>query len=46
MPIDEKQPESQNQPQEQYEAPTIIEKQIIQIQLQTNFLPDEPPPPL
>jgi len=29
-----------------YDAPRIIQKQEIVIELQTNFIPDEPPPPL
>ena len=29
-----------------YEAPRIIQKREIVIELQTNYIPDEPPPPL
>jgi len=29
-----------------YEAPQLIQKGEIVIELQTNYLPDEPPPPL
>ena len=29
-----------------YDAPRIIQKREIVIELQTNVLPDEPPPPL
>ena len=31
---------------DQYEAPRIIQKREIVIELQTNYIPDEPPPPL
>jgi len=31
---------------EAYDAPRIIQKQEIVIELQTNYIPDEPPPPL
>jgi hypothetical protein len=30
----------------EYDAPRIIQKQEIVIELQTNYIPDEPPPPL
>lgn len=29
-----------------YEAPRILQKGEIVIELQTNYIPDEPPPPL
>ena len=30
----------------EYDAPRIIQKRGIVIELQTNYIPDEPPPPL
>jgi len=30
----------------EYDAPRIIQKREIVIELQTNYIPDEPPPPL
>jgi len=40
--------ENKDFPSEQmeYDAPRIIQKQEIVIELQTNYIPDEPPPPL
>jgi len=29
-----------------YDAPRIIQKREIVIELQTNYIPDEPPPPM
>jgi len=29
-----------------YEPPQIIDRQQLEIELQTNVLPDEPPPPM
>ncbi|MBU0711706.1 hypothetical protein KJ762_00980 [bacterium] len=30
----------------EYDAPRIIQKREIVIELQTNYIPDEPPPPM
>jgi hypothetical protein len=30
----------------EYDAPRIVQKREIVIELQTNYIPDEPPPPL
>jgi hypothetical protein len=36
----------QSDERSEYDAPRIIQKREIVIELQTNFIPDEPPPPL
>jgi len=45
--MDEKQPKIEEVPEKlPYSAPCIIQKREIVIDLQTNILSDEPPPPL
>ena len=45
--MDEKQPKIEEvQEKLPYSAPCIIQKREISIDLQTNILTDEPPPPL
>ena len=29
-----------------YQAPLLVEKKELEVELQTNVLPDEPPPPM
>jgi len=45
--MDEKQPKIEEVPEKlPYSAPCIVQKREIVIDLQTNILSDEPPPPL